>query len=59
MSDTTANKRNTKCSISMTPQSINRVLSEMKMPKIPTIAVDALNIINKASYSHLHQPATR
>ncbi len=54
MSNTTTNKRDTKCSINMTPHSTNKVLSKMKMPKIPTIAVNALNIINNASYSHLH-----
>ena len=52
MSNTTVNNKDTKCSITRTPQSTNKVLSKMKMPKIPTIAVDALNIINNASILH-------
>ena len=59
MSEITANKQSTSCSINITPQSTNIVLSKMKMPNIPTIAVNALNIINSASYSHLHQSATK
>ena len=59
MSDTTTDKQSSNCSINMTPQSTNRVLSKMKMPKIPTIAIDALNIINSASYSYPHHTATR
>ncbi len=59
MSSTTDNNKNSKCSISLTPHSTNKVLSKMKMPKIPSIAVDALNIINNASYSHLHHTHTR
>jgi len=54
MLTTTDSKKSSKCSISLTPNSTNKILSKMKMPKIPTIAVDALNIINSASYSHLH-----
>ncbi|MDF1883637.1 hypothetical protein JHD49_06770 [Sulfurimonas sp. SAG-AH-194-C21] len=57
MSSTTDNNNIIKCSISLTPDSTNKVLSKMKMPKIPTIAVNALNIINNASYSHLHHKA--
>ena len=59
MSTITDNNKNSKCSISLTPHSTNKVLSKMKMPKIPSIAVDALNIINNASYSHLHHTITK
>ncbi len=58
MSNTVKNN-NSACSLNSTPKSTNKVLLKMKMPKIPTIAVDALNIINNASYSHLHHTLTR
>jgi hypothetical protein len=59
MSSSIDNKKNAKCSISLTPYTTNNVLSKMKLPVIPTIAIDALNIINNASYSHLHPIQTK
>ena len=59
MSNTIYSNKNSKCSISLTPNETNKVLSKMKMPNIPNIAVNALNIINNASYSHLHNTHTR
>lgn len=53
------NSKNGQCSIELTPKATNKVLSTMKMPKIPSIAVNALNIINNASYSHLHHTPTK
>ena len=41
------------CAINSTPQETKHVLSKMKVPTIPSIAVNALNIINRASYAHL------
>ncbi|MFK5937170.1 MAG: hypothetical protein QM497_02130 [Sulfurimonas sp.] len=59
MLSTTHNSKSIQCSIDLTPQSTSKVLSKMKMPKIPAIAVNALNIINNASYSHLHTSTTK
>lgn len=54
-----SNNKNSKCSISLAPQSTNKALSKMKMPTIPSIAVNALNILNNANYSHLHNNHSR
>lgn len=51
--------KNNQCSIKLTPQATNKVLATMKIPKIPSIAVNALDIINNASYSHLHHFSTK
>jgi hypothetical protein len=59
MLDTVNNKQAVKCSINLTPKATNDALSKMKMPKIPDIAVNALNILNHASYSHLQNTHTR
>ena len=59
MSNTINSHKGRQCSINLTPKSTNKALSKMKMSKIPSIAVDALNIINNASYSNLHNPITK
>lgn len=45
MLSTTDKNKNAKCSLNITPQSANKALSKMKMPKIPSIAMDALAIL--------------
>ena len=52
MSNLTNNKKNSKCSINSTPNDTNKILSKMQMPKIPNIAVKALNILNNTNYIH-------
>ena len=53
MSNIINNSKASNCAINVTPKNTNKVLSKMKMPSIPAIAVNALNILNNASYSHL------
>ena len=53
MSTTVNASVQSQCAISLTPQETKHVLSKMKVPTIPNIAVNALNIINHASYAHL------
>lgn len=54
MSKTIDNRLVHSCAIDVTPRQTKQVLSKMKMPKIPAIAMSALHIINHASYSHLN-----
>ena len=53
MSTTVNTSIRSQCAMSLTPQKTKDVLLKMKVPTIPSIAVNALNIINHASYSHL------
>ena len=53
MSTTVHKNATNQCAMNLTPQETKHVLSKMKVPTIPSIAVNALNIINRASYSHL------
>jgi len=53
MSTTVHKNVQSQCAMNLTPQKTKHVLSKMKVPTIPSIAVNALNIINHASYAHL------
>jgi len=53
MSSTVEKNISSQCAIPVTPQKTKHVLSKMKVPTIPSIAVNALNIINHAAYAHL------
>lgn len=54
----TATKKSN-CSISLTPQATKEVLSKMKLPTIPNIAVNALNIMKNASYSQFTHSSSK
>jgi len=41
-----SNSKHSLCPIKTTPKETNKILSKMKLPSIPNIAINALNIIN-------------